>query len=132
MSNVLDSYEKDLEELQRKIHKAKELAKTAKKEKKAKKLAAARASGFKGIALPDEEEEKEPEPPKDVEVKVGGVDRSGNIKMKFNQPLAVPGFIDQGDSSDAKARRLVALSELNVARDIMDVTFVKTSEGDKE
>jgi hypothetical protein len=28
--------------------------------------------------------EKEPEPPKDVEVKVGGIDREGKIKMEFN------------------------------------------------
>jgi hypothetical protein len=46
----------------------------------------------------------------------------------------VPGFIDKGNkpgaSKDAKARRLIALSEINVGRDIMDVTFVKTSNGD--
>jgi hypothetical protein len=44
-------------------------------------------STFKGVNMPEEEEEeeeKEPEVPKDVEVNVGGVDRSGNIKMKFN------------------------------------------------
>jgi hypothetical protein len=43
----------------------------------------------------------------------------------------VPGFIDQaGSEGTATGRRLVALSDLNVARDIMDVSFQKNSDDD--
>lgn len=85
-----------------------------------------------------------PPPPKDVEVKPS-MDREGNLGMKFNQKLMVPGFIKQADSreeSDAKStdsasdskegRQLIALSEIDVARDVMDVTFQKTTDTDAE
>jgi hypothetical protein len=88
--------------------------------------------------MPEEEEVYvPPPPPKEVEVKPK-VDREGNIAMKFNQKLMVPGFISQAKSdseakptdstSDSKEsgetpRQLIALEEIDVARDIMDVTF---------
>jgi len=46
--------------------------------------------------------------------------------MAFNQKLSVPGFIDTtgtGGTDAATGRRMVALSEINVARDIMGVSF---------
>jgi len=54
--------------------------------------------------------------------------------MNFNQKLAVPGFIDKsgtGGTDAATGRRMVALSEINVARDIMGVSFQQTSDTDE-
>jgi len=71
-------------------------------------------------------EEKKLAPP--VALEIQGISREGVIAITFNQPLNVPDFIEQDVSADS--RRLVALSELDVARDIMDFNFLMRSDTD--
>ena len=82
--------------------------------------------------------EEEPEP---VLLKVGTITRNGVVKVTFNQKLKVPGFIDQPSDkteaaeepiTDLKGRQVIALSELEVTRDVFDFDFVLKSDIEKE
>jgi len=50
--------------------------------------------------------------------------RDGKISINFNQPLKVPSFLTQQDTS---GRALLSLSEIDVSRDIVDVQFISRS-----
>jgi hypothetical protein len=71
------------------------------------------------------------------------ISREGDVGIKFNQDMQVPDVIDTKKDEDGrrrlyvqnyevcpitKRRRLVGLSELDVSRDIMDVSFVTVSD----
>jgi len=73
-------------------------------------------------------EKKKFAPP--VVLEIQGISREGVIGITFNQPMNVPDFIEQDTPLDS--RRLVALSELDVARDIMNFDFVLRSDAEVE
>ena len=55
--------------------------------------------------------------------------KKGNLKLEFNQELLVPNFIDQPDNNkQIQGRELVSPSELNVARDLLDIKFITQEE----
>lgn len=62
-------------------------------------------------------ERKESVPPK---IKVGSLSREGKLSLKFNQPFIVPPFI-----AERQGRQLVDYSEINVARDILQVSLLQ-------
>jgi len=59
-----------------------------------------------------------------VKVDLDEITRDGIIKFKFNQPLIVPNF-------EQKRRNLLAMSDLDVSRDIVQITFGLNSESTK-
>jgi len=59
---------------------------------------------------------------KKPELKINKISTDGKIKVNFNQPMLVPSFIIQDKSKID--RKLLALSEINVARDIFDFKFI--------
>ena len=63
-------------------------------------------------------------PPVDLFIKE--ISKNGIVRVQFNQPLNVPEFF----SSESKGRRLIAFSDLDVARDLMDFKFVLRSDLD--
>lgn len=81
--------------------------------------------------------------PKEVEMETDKISREGDVAIKFNQEMQVPSIISQKKDKtgrrvlylqnfeickDTGKRRLVGLSELDVSRDILDVTFVTVSD----
>ena len=71
------------------------------------------------------------------------ISREGDVDIQFNQKMQVPDIIKQDKDKDGRRklfiqsfitcpttnrRRLVGLSELDVTRDILDVTFVTQSD----
>ena len=96
----------------------------------------------KAAKLQNKMVKKEPKT-KPVEMETGKVDREGNVGLDFNQKMQVPSIITQKKDKTGKRklylqnfeickvtdkRRLVGLSELDVSRDILDVTFVTKSD----
>lgn len=77
--------------------------------------------------LPPELLKEKPEP---VKMKIGGISRQGVVNIKFNQKLIVPSFLDNSPMNTEKRgpRELVALSELNVARDVLYFKFIVNSD----
>jgi hypothetical protein len=65
----------------------------------------------------------------DPELKIDKISKDGKIKMTFNQDMIVPPFIDR-DTSAERGRQAIALSELNVARDVVDFKFISQNEED--
>ena len=80
---------------------------------------------------------------KEIEMETEKISREGDVKIGFNQPMQVPGIIKQDKDKDGRRRlfvqsfdtcpvthrrKLVGLSELDVSRDILDVTFVTVSD----
>lgn len=63
--------------------------------------------------------------PLPVDIKIEKMSRDGTLSVKFNQKMRVPGFLTKTDS---KGRRLVELSEIDVARDVIDVQFVSRND----
>jgi hypothetical protein len=59
------------------------------------------------------------------EVRVGKISKKGDLRLVFNQEMLVPDFIDlPGKNKPTKGRELVEPSELNVARDLVDIKIV--------
>lgn len=56
---------------------------------------------------------------KPVEIKVGKIGRDGKIDLNFNQKMKIPNL-----SGTSGSRRLGALDELDVQRDILELQFV--------
>jgi len=81
-------------------------------------------SAFKGIEVPVEK-------PPPVDLAISEMSRDGKIKVEFNQELKVPGFIKEAEDSGDKGRILLALSEIDVGRDIMDVQFISRNDDDR-
>lgn len=80
---------------------------------------------------------------KPIELETKKISREGDVGLEFNHKMRVPEIITQKPTKDSKQRllvqsfstcpvtqkrRLVGLSELDVSRDIMDVTFVTQSD----
>ena len=80
---------------------------------------------------------------KDIEMETDKVTREGDVALKFNQKMVVPAVITGKKPTGRKQRallqrfdtcpatnkrRLVGLSELDVSRDVLDVTFVTLSD----
>ena len=66
------------------------------------------------------------------EAKIDSITRDGNLTMLFNQEMIVPPFVVDASVAlfsipDAlsPARRLLALSDINVARDLIELTVLK-------
>ena len=64
----------------------------------------------------------------DPELKIAKITRNGKITIEFNQKMIVPSFIDKASYKPERGRSELALSDLNVARDIIDFKFVSNSE----
>jgi hypothetical protein len=65
-----------------------------------------------------------------IGLKITNITRDGYVTIAFNQELMIPTFID--DAISAASRRLIALSDIDVYRDIMDFKFVLKSDIDPE
>ena len=58
--------------------------------------------------------------PPAVRLEISEISRDGDINIKSNQPLKVPKFSDGSNTSATQGRQLVALSEVDVSRDVVD------------
>ena len=78
-----------------------------------------------------------------MEMETDKISREGDVQIKFNQEIRVPNFIVNDKDKQGKRhlyvqhfatcpatnkRRLVGLSELDVSRDLIDVSFVTVSD----
>jgi len=50
--------------------------------------------------------------------------------MAFNQEMALPSFLKDEINEQKRGRSMIALSELDVTRDIMDFQFVRNSKAE--
>ena len=71
-----------------------------------------------------------PPKPEPVILKITEFTRNGVLKIGFNQPLEVPGFInEEGQAKRSnETRRLVDLTEIDANRDIIELMFILNSD----
>lgn len=94
--------------------------------------------GLKGYIWTEKVKTEDPEP---VELQVKSISKNGMMTVNFNQLLLIPNFLDasgsqfkkddNGESIMDKAmsgRKTVALSALNVTRDVMEFMFILKSD----
>lgn len=65
------------------------------------------------------------EKPPPVDLRIDKISRNGDIDIKFNQPLFVPEFESNDES---RGRQLIKLSEIDVGRDLFEVSFFQLSD----
>ena len=69
---------------------------------------------------------------KPVVLKITNINRNGFIKVEFNQPLNVPGFLEQTWLLGQERRNLIEIEQLDLSRDIMEISLILNSEEDPE
>lgn len=72
---------------------------------------------------------KEDQVTEDLAIETPDMSRDGTMKCLFSQPLQVPSFLQK---TEGTGRLLVAMQEIDLTRDLMDVRFFLKSDVDTE
>jgi len=70
-----------------------------------------------------------------LDMHIESITYNGVVNIKFNQNVTIPEFIDLNDTEEVNVphgRSVLALSEIDVARDMIDFSFTLNSDEDIE
>lgn len=70
----------------------------------------------------DEEEEKDKGVPRPIKMVVSKISRDGKVNINFNQQMKIPPF-EEFLGSRRSLSGILRMADLNVQRDIVDITF---------